>query len=404
MSLFIGVTLALTCLAVILVSNHSLVNQINNKRFLKYGYFVLYIAKVWIFIISISTSMALILLMNQSVSQGMANYLKDDAILYPTAIGYSLNQNSPQVNPHLYQVSESLGVLHAVSLGVEAGVLPNFSNIKIFQVNDNYLKRFPVYDNNGRKIVIDSQSEAGIVLVSEKEQSHLQTIEQDYSQFMTNNPNFKSKTINYYFFRSGQSFPLLDGTTNKIAPDILEVYTRNNASDAFTSELFASGDTYAMLYPLNGRSTAAVYQKLYSALKADGTATIFPSFIRADSVSYTNTLLTVGEPINFIFTNLFAFVLFVLMILASTSLYFQANKKKIAIKGLQGISRFLTHRTFFTIIAAQYILYFVVTLAQGSSWLVVELFAFYMIVEITLVALMLYRLEKQETLNILKGE
>ncbi|MDR0200473.1 MAG: DUF1430 domain-containing protein [Streptococcaceae bacterium] len=401
---FIAVIIAIDYLSILFVSRHSLTNQINNRSFLKFSHIFLYVIKVLIFTISISTTLDTVNLINNTLKINNNASLDNYGVLYPTVLGNISDNGVPMTNFwNLFQKGQDMGAVMSVNSNQTSEFGQNI------QMNINFLKNEKITDSTGKKIYLDSDTSEGIVLYSSKLSEKLSDIKKYFTN--ENNSGFNTQQILYIAIKPNQKIPLYEGTTspqagNQIMTEevsVATVYTKSNIRKNTVNMLLNQGNPYALLFPLQG-SLENTYKKLLPALQKDASTSAAPSLIVANEVPSANVMLTVGDVSNYIFTNIFAFLLFVMMIFATTSFYFRVYRKKISILRFQGVSTLRTYRNLGIIVAVQYIYCFVFSLMTGASASIFELFGIYLIIEISIIVTLLRSLEKRVFLDVLKGE
>ena len=400
LELFVAI-IACSYLAILLVSRRSLVNQINNRSFLKHSHYFLTFMKVVVFVLSIGATVNVVTLINKTSNLGNDPKLSGYATLYPGVFGYTLNYVDRPSYTNLFKYAEKDGALHASVYSPPDISLAGLSDI---QVNDNYLKKYPLVSADGKRVQIDSNTSQGLVLIPEKLKSRLTEIKNAYIKSNSSGLNFKSQNISYVLIKDNQKIPIFDDKGSKISPDLIEVYTVNNASEIFPSQIIVTmGNSMGLLFPIKG-SIAATYKDIIPSLKADHILESYPSLIPANTVPAVNVLLTMGYPPSYIFSNIFPFFLFLGLIFAAVSFYFKVKSREFMIQRLQGFSYLRSYWKLFLMVACQYVFSFFFLIWRGASPEILELLAIYLVIELVITLTMLYRLEKYSLLDTLKGE
>lgn len=388
------IVFGITYLTVLLVSQKSLSTQVNNQSFFRYGHLFLYAIKILVFIVSISSTMSLVELVNKTGGTSLENAGENYGVLYPMTIGYNLNKASiPPNGTNTFLYGERHGALYV--LQSDSSFLDGES-INDVAVNTNYLKKFPIYDENNQRINISDTTTEGVVLISEKLKPKLTDIKKMYASTLV----FSSTQISYFFIKANQNINLLDENASKTSPDLIEVYTGDNASGDLMSMSLTSP---ALKFPIT-HNLQATYQKLKVPLSQDGVEANFPSFISLNEMKKADVLTTVGNVSNFAVTNSLIFLIFTLMVLITSTFYIRVYKKKIAIARLQGVSFVRTYRELFLVLILQYGTFYLYSLTQNNSVYIIEAFLFYFVIEIVILLGIFYKLEKTLLLDTLKGE
>lgn len=146
------------------------------------------------------------------------------------------------------------------------------------------------------------------------------------------------------------------------------------------------------------------YTQLKSALIADGSESVYPSFIKESQIPLVNVVSIMGNPVNYIFINIFAFLIFLFMILATVNFYIKVYKKKIAIYRLQGVSWVITYFPIVIMIFIQYVVGLLNVIKNGWDDNTIMLILFYLLIESITFVLCISKIEKKDLLNILKGD
>ena len=113
------------------------------------------------------------------------------------------------------------------------------------------------------------------------------------------------------------------------------MHTVNNAGANTYRNMFYGENTLGVLIPIK-ESVEKTYLELLPSLKKDKVAANFVSFVPASKIAEIEVKRFIGEPITWVFMNVLAFVLFILMILSTTLIYFKINKKKLVLSRVQG--------------------------------------------------------------------
>ncbi|MFC4652874.1 DUF1430 domain-containing protein [Lactococcus nasutitermitis] len=376
--------------SIAIVSGFSLINQLNSKSFLRYSYYILYGVKVFVFLVTVSTTASLLYFVNSNTETN-SKIGQEYGVLYPEYVGYNLNNNNiiPKSSVSLFDYAEKHEGLYVNLLSANNG-----GAFHVLQVNDNYLLKFPIISADNRKIKITTQEKSGIVLIDEKYKSKLSKIKKDYSFA----DSFSNSKVKYYFIKDNQKVQLLDGNNSKIIPDVLEVYTLKNAGKN-TDFLYNT----VLKFKIH-KSKDKTYEKISQILNGMGELETQPSMVTVNNMNKANALSSVGNPWSYAVTNGLVVIIFLSMILATTVFYFENYKKKIAVKRLYGISFFSTYKSLFVLVISQGILYFAYALTQSDVAVTLEALMFYFIIEILIITLILIKLQKHLFLNVLKGE
>ena len=388
MLLLSGLVIIFSYVAIVIVSSFSLTNQLNSKPFFKYSYYILYAVKAFVFLVTVSTTASLLYFMNADIGTN-SKIGQEYAVLYPEFVGYGLNSNQMPSSVKLFDYAEKHEGLY-----VYLASAYDENNNNVLQVNDNYLSKFSIISSDNQRIKINSQEKSGIVLIAEKNKSKLSEIKKEYDF----SSSFKSSKIKYYFIKNNQRAPLLDGNNGTTDPDVMEVFTSNNASKN-TNFLYNS----VLKFKIKDSKTRT-YEKIAPTLKTMGALTTHPSMITVNSINKTTNMSIVGSIPSYIVLNGLIIVIFLSMILATTLFYFETYKKKIAVKRLYGISFFVTYRSLFTIVFVQGLLYFAFALTRSNVNITLEALGIYFVLEILIIILILLKLQKGLFLNVLKGE
>lgn len=388
MLLLSGLVIIFSYVAIVIVSSFSLTNQLNSKPFFKYSYYILYAVKAFVFLVTVSTTASLLYFMNADIGTN-SKIGQEYAVLYPEFVGYGLNSNQMPSSVKLFDYAEKHEGLY-----VYLASAYDENNNNVLQVNDNYLSKFSIISSDNQRIKINSQEKSGIVLIAEKNKSKLSEIKKEYDF----SSSFKSSKIKYYFIKNNQRAPLLDGNNGTTDPDVMEVFTSNNASKN-TNFLYNS----VLKFKIKDSKTRT-YEKIAPTLKTMGALTTHPSMITVNSINKTTNMSIVGSIPSYIVLNGLIIVIFLSMILATTLFYFETYKKKVAVKRLYGISFFVTYRSLFTIVFVQGLLYFAFALTRSNVNITLEALGIYFVLEILIIILILLKLQKGLFLNVLKGE
>jgi hypothetical protein len=410
---FLGIALV-SCVPVGAMSGHSIANHINNKPFLKKFQRVIYGVKVYIFAASVATAMGIVLILNTGMGSLSNSKLANYGVLYEAVTGYSINlTNTYRMENSLYYANTHGAITAAPS---QAPLSGQFSNLTCLQVNANYLDKFAVIDDTGKQIRVSNNETEGVILLNENLKSKKEQIESQYIAALKDADSvngFKTAQLKFYWIKSDQKVAyftasnateLTNANLAYMSPEVVEVYTAQNASGVFGEEVYHGDSPVDMLYPLIDHSLSKTYKSLLPALEADANAGSEISFVSTSEIAKTNALFLIGDLWEWVFMNLFAFILFLAMIVATIAAYFNTYRKNIAIKRLNGASWIKTHGLLMGAIVAQYILYFSYSILTGFNPLIVELFIIYFVFELFILLSLIRKLEKQMLVSVLKGE
>lgn len=390
------ISAVITLFAVWIVARVSIVNQVNNKSFFKYSHIFLYLVKTIIFAISLSTLSGLATLVHQSLDLSKAE-LSDYGALYAPMIGFKENLAEPTYYNKLIRIQEELGGIHASENNLSSQI--GLESLRTTDVNINYLKKHPILDKHNQPINI-SREEGNMVLLIADKFMKTSDIKNKIANTFKSRPGFTS-SIKFYDIKEDQRVTVYADKIKKVSADIVIVYTpENNTGENLVPSL---ENPYAMLIPLT-EPKESIYKKLRHALEEDAHLSMYPSFINAKDIKKTTLLLTVGNPINYFFINLFSVILFACMIISTVVFYVITYRKKIGVYRSLGCSWIRTYLPLVALIVLQYIIGFVNAKMNGADQTLIELLMIYIIMELAIVTGILKRTEKKDLLNILKGE
>ncbi|MBL3716428.1 hypothetical protein GHK52_06350 [Lactococcus garvieae] len=390
------ISAVITLFAVWIVARVSIVNQVNNKSFFKYSHIFLYLVKTIIFAISLSTLSGLVTLVHQSLDLSKAE-LSDYGALYAPMIGFKENLAEPTYYNKLIRIQEELGGIHASENNLSSQI--GLESLRTTDVNINYLKKHPILDKHNQPINI-SREEGNMVLLIADKFMKTSDIKNKIANTFKSRPGFTS-SIKFYDIKEDQRVTVYADKIKKVSADIVIVYTpENNTGENLVPSL---ENPYAMLIPLT-EPKESIYKKLRHALEEDAHLSMYPSFINAKDIKKTTLLLTVGNPINYFFINLFSVILFACMIISTVVFYVITYRKKIGVYRSLGCSWIRTYLPLVALIVLQYIIGFVNAKMNGADQTLIELLMIYIIMELAIVTGILKRTEKKDLLNILKGE
>jgi bacteriocin-associated integral membrane protein len=391
-------TILIAHFSIWMVTRFSLINQINHKSLFRYSYIAVFFVKILLFLVGVTTMINLTVLVNQSFSLSGKQSLKNYGILYAPIVAYSLGQNLPAVNANLFDSAEKLGAIHSEEK--ENIVLDSDSRLTVSAINANYLLEHPISDLSGQTVQVSHLNENGLVFVAKKWKMKISELRAKISH--NYGESFAGK-IQYVFIKDNQKIQIWGHRTKKINADICLIYTSANAGPEFTRKLYGYGNPYSLLIPIRS-SLKSTYRTLIPALKRDNTLSQYPSFISAAEVPKVDVMLTIGNPVNYIFMDIFVFFLFISMIIMTSLFYFRAFQRQIAIKRLQGFSLFRAYRHLFLGLIIQYSLGFIVSLSQEAASVLLETLVIVLIVETLVIIRLIRRLSKSAMLAVLKGE
>lgn len=387
MLLFSALVVVLSYVSIAVVSSFSLINQLNSKPFFKYSYYILYAVKAFVFLVTVSTTASLLYFVNANIAT-TSKIGQEYAVLYPEYVGYGLNSTKKPLSFKLFEYAENHKGLYVNLMSANGG------NDDVLQVNDNYLSKFAIISTDNKRIKINPQEKSGIVLIAEKDKLKLSQIKKEYS-FVD---SFNSSKIKYYFIKDNQKVELLDGKSRKTRPDITEVFTSQNVLKD-TDFL----DNAVLKFKIDD-SKVKTYKEITPFLKEMGEVETHPSIVTVNSMNKATALSIVGNVWSYVVINGLIIIIFLSMILATTTFYFETYKKKIAVKRLYGMSFFETYKSLFGIVVVQGTLYFVFALVQTNVGITLEALGIYFVLEILIIILILLKLQKGLFLNVLKGE
>ncbi|MBL3717214.1 DUF1430 domain-containing protein [Lactococcus garvieae] len=391
-----------------LVIRNSLVNQTNDKSFLKKANIVVYIAKTAAFVGSVYACMGLIFLLNSSLGLFQKSPIDDYGIFYKGGLGYSESYGQAVRSKNLFTYLENNGGLHAVKK-----YLPqkNLEKYQAVEINSAYLQKYTIRDTEGKPVNIDKHSSEGIVLVNEHLKNKISEIKKGYKE-LQELPDvwFQGKEIRYLLIKGNQKIPVFEmdetgfyeARQEEIQPDLVEVHTVKNAGYNTYINMFQGANPLGVLVPIK-ENAEKTYLELLPALKKDKIASIFTSFVPVRKIAETDVKHTIGEPWSWVFRNLLVFILFLLMIFSTTIIYFKSNRKKLALYRVQGFSFIRTYSSLLAMIFIQNLAFALHSRSIGYDTEVIQAYVLFTIIELALVFYLLTRLEKKELVTTLKG-
>lgn len=391
-----------------LVTRNSLVNQTNDKSFLKKVNIVVYIAKTVAFVGSVYACMGLIFLLNSSLGLFQKSPIDDYGIFYKSSLGYSESYGQAVRSKNIFTYLENNGGLHAVKKFLPQKSLEKYQAVEI---NSAYLQKYTIRDIAGRPVNIDKHTSEGIVLVNEHFKDKMSKIKKGYKE-LQELPDvwFHGKEVRYLFIKDNQKIPVFEmdetgfyeARQEKIQPDLVEVHTVKNAGYNTYINMFQGANPLGVLVPIK-ENVEKTYLELLPALKQDKIASIFTSFVPVRKIAATDIKHTIGKPWSWVFRNLLVFILFLLMIFSTTVIYFKSNRKKLALYRVLGFSFIRTYSVLLAMIFIQNLVFALHSRAIGYDTEVIQAYLLFTIIEITLVFHLLTRLEKKELVTTLKG-
>ncbi|WP_251422024.1 MULTISPECIES: DUF1430 domain-containing protein [Lactococcus] len=406
--LLMGLSLLLVILVIGIVSRASLVAQTNNKSFLKRVHVSVYLVKVYIFAASVSTSMGIILLLNSSLGLMHKTPLDDYGVFAGWNLGYSEAKDN-SIHIEIFKYIENNGGLHAAKKLLGHDKLKDYQGVEI---NSAYLDKYSVRDRENNPIHIDKSTKEAVILVNERYKSKVEEIKKAYNDLLEmQGAWFRATEIKLFLMKDKQSIPIFEGEAGgvysngkkqELVADIIEVHTVNNAGVNTYSNMFYGSNTLGVLIPIK-ESAEKTYLEILPSLKKDKLSSNFVSFVPTSKIAEIEVKRFIGEPITWVFMNILAFVLFILMILSTTVIYFKVNKKKLVLSRVQGISYFRTYKTLFILIVIQNFIFLVHSMLRGHELAIIEAYILYALIELFLVFHLLTRLEKKELVTTLKG-
>lgn len=391
-----------------LVIRNSLVNQTNDKSFLKKANVVVYIAKTAAFVSSVYACMGLIFLLNSSLGLLQKSPIDDYGIFYKGGLGYSESYGQAVRSKHLFAYLENKGGLHAVKK-----YLPqkNLEKHQAVEINSAYLQKYSISDTEGEPINIDKHTSEGIVLVNARLKDKMDEIKKGYKK-LQELPDvwFQGKEIRYFLIKDNQKIPIFEmdemgfyeARQEKIQPDLVEVHTVKNAGYNTYINMFQGANPLGVLVPIK-ENVEKTYLELLPDLKKDKMASILTSFVPVREIAAMDVKHTIGNPWSWAFRNLFVFILFLLLIFSTTLIYFKSNRKKLALYRVQGFSFLRTYSTLLVMIFIQNLVFALHSRSIGYDTEIIQAYLLFMIIESSLVFYLLSRLEKKELVTTLKG-
>lgn len=391
-----------------LVIRNSLVNQTNDKSFLKKANIVVYIAKTAAFVGSVYACMGLIFLLNSSLGLFQKSPIDDYGIFYKGGLGYSESYGQAVRSKNLFTYLENNGGLHAVKKFLPQKSLQKYQAVEI---NSAYLQKYTISDISGKPVKIDKQTSEGVVLVNERLKDKISEIKKGYDE-LQELPDvwFQGKEIRYLLIKDNQKIPIFEmdetgfyeARQEKIQPDLVEVHTVKNAGYNTYINMFQGANPLGVLIPIK-ENAEKTYLELLPALKRDKIASIHTSFVPVRKIAETDVKHTIGKPWSWVFRNLLVFILFLLMIFSTSIIYFKSNKKKLALYRIQGFSFLRTYSTLLAMIFIQNLVFALHSRSIGYDTEVIQAYVLFTIIELALVFHLLTRLEKKELVTTLKG-
>lgn len=387
----------------------SLAQQVNNKPFFKRFYVAVYLVKVYIFAASVATSMGLMLLFNSSIGVLQSSPIKGYGTFHGGGSGYLESLKSHTQHESLFKYMENNGGLHAAKKFLPQKFLEKYQGMEI---NSAYLQKYKIEDVNGNDIKIPTETSEAVILINERYKDKLHEIKKGYLELLDMSGLwFKGKNSRFIIIKDKQKIPAFqgerggifsNGRKEEIRADIVEVHTVNNAGVNTYINMFYNGNTLGALFPIK-KSAEKTYLDLLPSLRKDKVEASFTSFVSSSKIAENDMKMYIGERWSWVFMNLLAFILFIIMILSTTMIYFRVNKEKLALFRIQGFSRLRSYRFLFIIIIIQNIVFFTQSMILGYDFTVIEAYILYALIEIFLVFHLLTRLEKKELVNTLKG-
>ncbi|MFK4966228.1 DUF1430 domain-containing protein [Lactococcus garvieae] len=387
----------------------SLAQQVNNKPFFKRVYIAVYLVKIYIFAVSVATSMGLMLLFNSSIGMLQSSPIKNYGTFHGGGSGYLESLKNHTQHESLFKYMENNGGLHASKKFLPQKFLEKYQAVEI---NSAYLQKYKIKDSNGKDIKIATEANEAVVLINERYKDKINEIKKGYSELLEmSGIGFKGTDIRFILMKDKQKIPVFqgemggifsNGRKEEIKTDIVEVHTVNNAGVNTYINMFHNGNTLGALFPIK-ESVEKTYLDLLPSLREDKVESSFTSFVSSSKIAENDMRMYIGERWSWVFMTLLIFVLFVIMILSTTMIYFRVNKEKLALFRIQGFSRLRSYRFLFIIIIIQNIIFFTQSMILGYDFTVIEAFILYALIELYLVSHLLIRLEKKELVVTLKG-
>lgn len=359
--------LSVSYIAIAIVSNFSLANQLNSKSFFKYSHYALYALKAFVFLVTVAGNAGILYLIN--TSPGDSSQIENKyAVLSPNYVAHGMNFHTA---PDLFYHTEKNDGLYVDSM---THSIDEHGPLNTLQVNANYLSQFPALSDKNQSFKVNTNEDAGIVLLEEKYKPNLEKIKAYYEDAKP----FKTSAIKYYFIKDKQKFDLLNGKNEKFSPSIIEVYTPKNLGD-YNDFL----NRAALKFKLKN-TKEETYQELKPILKSIGALENQPSLVKIGDINRTIELSMVGNPINYAFTKGLVILIFLAMLLATTLFYFETYKKNIAVKNLYGASFYKTYRPLFAIILLQGGLFLIYAFKQAEQTVILQTLLFFSLLKSSL--------------------
>ena len=293
--------------------------------------------------------------------------------------------------------------------------------MKSFDVNPNYLKKFPVYDTEGNPVVVN-ESETALVLIvpeiykNEKEKivdfyknSQLSHREVDEDYYGLNPELPKQQEVKIIWADSSQKVFTFDPEINdsgKIDMPLITVLTEGNSYLCQRQGILGNGNTDPCKILLD-KNSVKTYKKLLPELKKLGIDDNLKAIVSINEKAEEEQALSRSNLRLSLITMLIFLTLAIFLIYQSSALVFAENKVRYTIMSVFGIRWTHIYKSYLLLKTGALAL---ICIALGfidrysSRLYLMVAFIFLIAVQYLIIYMCTDRLQRKNTVSVLKGE
>ena len=294
--------------------------------------------------------------------------------------------------------------------------------MKNFLVNPNYLKKYPVYDTEGKPVAVNENETAVVLIVPEFYRNEKGKIVNFYKNSQINHREVdvdsygldpklpKQQELKIIWAASGQKVFTFDPEINdsgKINIPIITVLTENNSYVCQRQGILGNANTDPCKILLDEKSSENTYKELQPELRKLGIDDNLKAIVSINKKAEEEQALTRSNLRLSLITMLVFLVLAIFLIYQSSALVFAENKVRYTIMSVFGIRWTHIYKSYLLLKTGALAL---ICIALGfidrysSRLYLMVAFLFLIAVQYLIIYMCTDRLQRKNTVSVLKGE
>ncbi|MGN0242349.1 MAG: DUF1430 domain-containing protein, partial [Candidatus Weimeria sp.] len=293
--------------------------------------------------------------------------------------------------------------------------------MKSFDVNPNYLKKFPVYDTEGNPVAVNENETALVLIVPERYKNEKEKIVKYYKNsqlshreadedYYGQNPELpKQQEVKIIWAASSQKVFTFDPEINdsgKIDMPLITVLTEGNSYVCQRQGILGNGNTDPCKILLD-KNSVNTYRKLLPELKKLGIDDNLKAIVSINEKAEEEQALSRSNLRLSLITMLIFLTLAIFLIYQSSALVFAENKVRYTIMSVFGIRWTHIYKSYLLLKTGALALICIVLgfIDRYSSRLYLMVaFLFLIAVQYLIIYMCTDRLQRKNTVSVLKGE